>query len=79
MIAGFNGLEARNPLLDTELVQAWLNTKSYLKNQYKYWMKKYMDDHKYPYTMKKIHSWCDPYQPSEWMLTNDDKKTNSEK
>ena len=69
MIAGFNGLEARNPLLDTELVQAWLNTKSNLKNSYKYWMKKYMDEHQYPYTMKKVHSWSDPYQPAEWMLT----------
>ena len=72
MIAGFNGLEARNPLLDTELVQAWLNTKSNLKNSYKYWMKKYMEDHQYPYTMKKVHSWSDPYQPPEWMLTKND-------
>lgn len=72
IIAGFNGLEARNPLLDTELVQAWLNTKSNLKNSYKYWMKKYMEDHQYPYTMKKVHSWSDPYQPPEWMLTKND-------
>ena len=77
MIAGFNVLEARNPLLDTELVQAWINTKRNLKNPYKYWMKKYMDDHQYPYTMKKVHSWCDPYQPAEWMLTNNDKNLTS--
>jgi asparagine synthetase B (glutamine-hydrolysing) len=77
MITGFNGLEARNPLLDTELVQAWINTKSNLKNSYKYWMKKYMDDHQYPYTMKKVHSWSDPYQPADWMLTNNDKNLTS--
>jgi len=63
MITGYYGLECRNPLLDIDLVQSWLNTTPRLKNSYKAWMKAYMDAHKYPYTMKKVHSWADQYKP----------------
>jgi asparagine synthetase B (glutamine-hydrolysing) len=65
-IAGYFGLETRNPLLDVDLVQAWLNTKSKMKNSYKSWMKAYMDEEKYPYTMKKIHGFYDDYEPDAW-------------
>jgi len=69
MIAGYYGLECRNPLLDVDLVQSWLNTKSALKNSYKAWMKQYMQDHHYPYTMTKVHSWASEYQPDDWMIS----------
>jgi hypothetical protein len=74
-IAGYYGLEARNPLLDVELVQAWINIQSKLKNSYKSWMKSYMEAHDYPFTMEKIHSWSEPYTPDEWKITkqNNDK------
>lgn len=75
-IAGYYGLEARNPLLDIELVQSWINTKSKLKNTYKSWMRAYMEEHDYPYTMKKVHSWTDPYTPENWKIT---KQSNDEK
>ena len=73
-IAGYFGLEARNPLLDIDLVQAWLNTTSELKNtSTKHWMKMYMDQEQYPYTNKKVH-WNDvqatDYRTDEWKLTN---------
>jgi asparagine synthetase B (glutamine-hydrolysing) len=55
-ICGFFGVESRNPLLDVNVVQAWLNTTSDLKNSgYKSWMVKYMEQEKYPYTLRKIH------------------------
>jgi len=74
-IAGYYGLEARNPLLDVELVQAWINIQSKLKNSYKSWMKSYMEAHDYPFTMEKIHSWSESYTPDEWKITkqNNDK------
>jgi len=76
-IAGYFGLETRNPLLDVDLVQAWLNTTHKMKVQgYKSWMKAYMDQEKYPYTMKKVH-WCNPhitdYKMPSWKLTNKNK------
>jgi len=47
---GFHGIEARVPLIDTELVQAWLNTTQHLKNyKFKAWIAEYMDMYKYPY------------------------------
>jgi len=75
-IAGYYGLEARNPLIDVNLVQAWINTKSKLKNRYKSWMKAYMEEHDYPYTMKKVHSWSEPYVPEDWKIT---KQSNNKK
>ena len=72
-IAGYYGLEARNPLIDVNLVQAWINTKSKLKNRYKSWMKAYMEEHDYPYTMKKVHSWSEPYVPEDWKITKQSK------
>ncbi len=70
-ILGYFGLEARNPLLDVNLVQAWLNTTCALKNQgSKSWMKAYMDQEKYPYTMKKVHWQNNDYKPTPWKLTN---------
>ena len=71
-IAGYFGLETRNPLLDVNLVQAWINTTCERKNSYKSWMKAYMDQEKYPYTMKKIHSFVDEYKPDTWKLTKKD-------
>ncbi len=75
-IAGYYGLEARNPLIDVNLVQSWINTKSKLKNRYKSWMKAYMEEHDYPYTMKKVHSWSEPYVPEDWKIT---KQSNNKK
>jgi asparagine synthetase B (glutamine-hydrolysing) len=55
-VGGFYGVEIRNPLLDTDLVQAWLNTTARLKNtEYKGWMQQYMRLTNYPYTTQKIH------------------------
>ena len=37
--------------MSTELIQAWLNTTSDLKNrEHKGWMAQYMRDHNYPYS-----------------------------
>lgn len=55
LMCGYFGIEVRNPLLDTSLVQAWLQTTARLKQEYKAWMKIYMDDQKYPYSLKKCH------------------------
>ena len=56
IICGYNSVEARFPMLDQKLFQAWLNTKVTLKNKtYKDWMRQYMLDHNYPlYDDKKI-------------------------
>jgi len=69
-ICGFFGIEARNPLLDVQLVQSWLNTTHKLKNKsYKSWMQIYMDQENYPYTKKKVH-WGEPdYLPEPWKIT----------
>lgn len=56
-IAGYYQAEARSPMLDLKLVQAWLNTTADCKNDKKSWIRQYMDLHKYPYTLEKIHSW----------------------
>lgn len=49
LIAGYFGIQHKEPLLDVELVQAWLNTKAELKNRrYKNWMYEYMMEHNYP-------------------------------
>lgn len=71
-IAGYHGLEARMPLLDINLVQAWLNTTPKRKNSYKAWMKAYMDEEKYPYTMEKCHWAMDKMSHEPWQLTKED-------
>ena len=71
-MAGYYGLEIRNPLLDVNLVQAWLNTTCERKNSYKAWMMAYMDQEKYPYAMKKVHGWTNGYKPLAWKLTKKD-------
>jgi asparagine synthetase B (glutamine-hydrolysing) len=71
-IAGYFGLETRNPLLDVNLVQAWLNTTCKLKNSYKSWIKAYFDQEKYPYTMKKMHGFNKEYQPDTWKIIKND-------
>jgi asparagine synthetase B (glutamine-hydrolysing) len=49
LVAGYYGIQHKEPLLDVELVQAWINTTSDLKNKrYKNWMYEYMSDHNYP-------------------------------
>lgn len=49
LLAGYFGVQHKEPLLDVELVQAWLNTTQDLKNKrYKNWMYEYMQEHKYP-------------------------------
>lgn len=53
-ISGYFGIEARKPLLDVDLVQAWLNTTLKQKVPYKFWMRLYMDQQKYPYHLDKI-------------------------
>lgn len=68
-LTGYFGLETRNPLLDVNLVQAWLNTTCEKKNSYKLWMKVYMDQEKYPYIMKKIHGWTTPRKNELWKFT----------
>ena len=55
-VCGLYGVETRNPLLDSDLVQAWLNTTCKLKNKaYKGWMQEYCKTVGYPYTLEKIH------------------------
>jgi len=71
-IAGYFGLETRNPLLDVNLVQAWLNTTSTLKNSYKSWIKAYFDQEKYPYSMTKVHAFHDPYEMDAWKVAEND-------
>lgn len=49
LIAGYFGIQHKEPLLDVALVQAWLNTTAELKNcRYKNWMYEYMTEHNYP-------------------------------
>lgn len=65
-IAGWFGLEVRNPLLDQDLVQAWLNTTSKLKNTgNKAWIELYMKMHDYPYTHEKYH-----FNETDWEMPN---------
>ena len=72
-LAGYFGIETRNPLTDVDLVQAWINTTNKRKNSYKSWMKVYMDQEKYPYTMTKVHSFREVYKPDVWKVTKQDK------
>jgi asparagine synthetase B (glutamine-hydrolysing) len=68
-ICGFFGIEARNPLLDIKLVQTWLNTSVDVKNLgYKEWMKRYMDQKNYPYSMEKVHWAHEKYNPEQWKM-----------
>ena len=69
IITGYFGAETRNPLLDRNLVQAWLNTSSKLKNKnYKDWMEIYLKEANYPYTLNKIH-WNEPIHPKpDWAI-----------
>ena len=70
LMCGYFGIEVRNPLLDTNLVQAWLHTTNRLKNKYKAWMKIYMDENKYPYSLKKSH-WGyteNEFLPESWKI-----------
>ena len=77
IMCGYFGLESRNPLLDVDLVQSWLNTTCNLKNSgYKLWMQLYMDAMRYPYTMKKTHWGENNYKPESWKRTNTKKKIN---
>jgi len=49
-VGGYWGIEVRCPMLDTRVVQAWLNTTHSLKNiEYKGWMAEYMRQHDYPF------------------------------
>lgn len=49
LLAGYFGIQHKEPLLDVNVVQAWLNTTQDLKNKrYKNWMYEYMKDHDYP-------------------------------
>jgi len=49
LVSGYFGIQHKEPLLDVELVQAWLNTTVKLKNRrYKNWMYEYMIEHNYP-------------------------------
>ena len=49
IITGYYGIQHKEPLLDVNLVQAWLNTTQALKNKrYKNWMYEYMRENNYP-------------------------------
>ena len=49
LLGGYYGVQHKEPLLDINLVQAWLNTTQDLKNKrYKNWMYEYMKEHEYP-------------------------------
>lgn len=55
VICGILGIEARFPMLDQKLFQAWLNTTSKLKNTaVKHWMRVYLAEHDYPISEKKV-------------------------
>jgi len=67
-IAGWFGIEVRNPFLDQDLVQAWLNTTSRLKNtKFKAWIIDYMRKYDYPYTLEKYHFNQDDYVKPNWL------------
>lgn len=67
IICGYFGVETRNPLLDIDLVQAWINTRVDLKNSgYKSWMVKYMQEAGYPYTFDKVHWYHEPDDRESW-------------
>lgn len=54
-VCGHYGVEARYPLLDQQVFQAWLNLSYNLRNRgYKDWMSQYMKDHNYPMQSQKI-------------------------
>jgi hypothetical protein len=73
-VCGYFGVEARNPLLDVNLVQAWLNTTSDLKNSgYKSWMVKYLEQEKYPYSLKKVHWNEEEFRTKDWQKIPKDK------
>ena len=65
-ITGYFGVEANHPLTDVGLVQAWLNTTQKLKNEYKLWMREYLQQAKYPFTTQKVHSFVPKYEPEQW-------------
>lgn len=49
-IAGWFGLEVRNPMQDQDVVQSWLNTTNKLKNNgYKPWVEYYLRQNNYPF------------------------------
>lgn len=49
-IAGWFGLEVRNPMQDQDVVQAWLNTTNDVKNNgYKPWVEHYLKQNHYPF------------------------------
>ena len=47
------GLTARNPLLDQNLFQKWLNTNVKCKQKYKQWIVEYCKEHNFAYTLEK--------------------------
>ena len=60
---GYHGTEARVPLMDQKLIQAWLNTTQKLKNsRYKGWMAEYMDFYNYPFSESDLKKagWVNP-------------------
>ena len=53
-VCAYFGVDARMPLLDKDLYQAWLNTTCDLKNSsYKDWMRQYLKIHSYPFNDEK--------------------------
>ena len=67
IITGFFGIEGRHPLLDQDLVQAWLNTSHNLKNKsYKDWMQVYMKEHNYPYSLTKCAWGQEGWKIPDW-------------
>lgn len=78
LICGYFGLEARNPLLDVDLVQSWLNTTHTSKNQtYKSWMRAYMQESNYPISDKFKYSWGQGvHQEDDWKLSAEKDQSN---
>ena len=53
-VYGLNGMDTRNPFLDVDLIQSWLNTVLELKNKkYKCWQQYYMTKLNFPYNTDK--------------------------
>lgn len=60
-VSGLYGIDTKNPYMDTQLIQSWLNTTQELKNKkYKYWQQEYLTSKKFPYDPEPKNKKCLP-------------------
>ena len=54
LVYGQHGMDTRNPMLDIDVVQEWLNLSTHLKNQqYKGWLQQYLRIKNFPFNLDK--------------------------